>query len=50
MDDGKDDAAVARAKLGGSSGGPPRAEQLSNEARHQVAIKGASARWKGPLT
>ncbi len=46
VEDGKNEAAVARGKLGGSSGGSARAEKLSGEARRQIAIKGASARWK----
>ena len=45
-DEGKNPAAVALGKLGGSKGGQARAKALSASRRHEIALKGAQARWK----
>ena len=43
---GKNPAAVALGKLGGTKGGRARAESLSPKRRSQIAAKAAKARWK----
>ncbi len=43
---GKNPAAVALGKLGGPKGGRARAKALSAAKRHEIAKKGAMARWK----
>jgi hypothetical protein len=43
---GKNPAAVAMGKLGGSKGGRARAKKLSPEERKAIAKKAATARWK----
>ena len=42
----KNPAAVALGRLGGLKGGKKRAETLSAERRHEIAILAAQARWK----
>jgi len=42
---GKNPAAVALGKLGGSKGGVARAAALSPRKRKQIAKKAAAARW-----
>jgi len=42
---GKNPAAVALGKLGGSKGGHARARSLSSKRRSQIAKKAARARW-----
>jgi len=37
---------VARGRLGGTSGGSSRAENLTDDARRLISAKGAAARWK----
>lgn len=44
-DEGKDPAAVALGRKGGSKGGKARAEKLSPEERSEAAKKAADARW-----
>lgn len=44
-DTGKNPAAVALGKLGGSKGGKARAANLSPAKRRQIAKKAAKARW-----
>jgi len=43
---GKNPAAVALGKLGGSKGGKARAAKLSPTKRKQIAQKAAEARWR----
>ena len=43
---GKNPAAVALGKLGGSKGGAARAKSLSPDQRKAIAKKAALARWK----
>jgi hypothetical protein len=43
--DGKNPAAVALGKLGGSKGGKARAKALSKKQRAAIAKKAAAARW-----
>jgi hypothetical protein len=45
VDDGKDEAAVARGRAGGTSGGAARAALLLGERRREIAQKAASVRW-----
>ena len=45
-DKGKNPAAVALGKLGGSKGGAARAASLSPAKRKQIAQKAAAARWQ----
>jgi hypothetical protein len=45
-DAGKNKAAVALGRLGGTKGGRARAEKLSPEQRKEIAVKAAAARWK----
>ena len=45
-DDGKNPAAVALGRLGGSKGGIARAANLSASKRSVIAKKAAKARWK----
>ncbi|MGQ0633681.1 MAG: hypothetical protein ACT4QC_03645 [Planctomycetaceae bacterium] len=45
-DEGKNPAAVALGKLGGSKGGKARAKALSAAKRKAIAKKAAAARWK----
>jgi len=44
-DDGKNPAAVALGKLGGSKGGKARWEGVSKKKRSQIARAAAKARW-----
>ncbi len=44
-DDGKNPAAVALGKLGGSKGGKARADSLSARKRSEIAKKAATTRW-----
>jgi hypothetical protein len=44
-DAGKNPAAVALGKLGGSKGGKARAAKLSSAKRKEIAKKAADARW-----
>lgn len=44
-DQGKNPHAVALGKLGGTKGGPARAEKLSASRRREIARKAAAARW-----
>jgi hypothetical protein len=44
-DEGKNPAAVALGKLGGSKGGKARAAKLSAEERKKIAKKAAAKRW-----
>ena len=44
-DAGKNPAAVALGKLGGSKGGNARAAKLSDKKRVEIAKKAAKARW-----
>jgi hypothetical protein len=44
-DEGKNPAAVALGRLGGSKGGKARAANLSPRKRRQIAKKAAIARW-----
>lgn len=46
-DSGKNPAAVALGKLGGSKGGKARAAKLSARRRSEIAKKAARARWAG---
>lgn len=41
----KNPAAVALGRLGGIKGGAARAAKLSPEAKKNIALKGAQARW-----
>ena len=41
----KNPAAVALGRLGGLKGGKARAESLSENQRHEIALKAARARW-----
>jgi hypothetical protein len=43
--EGKNPAAVALGRRGGLKGGRARAETLSAEERHSIAVKAAQARW-----
>jgi len=43
---GKNPAAAALGKLGGSKGGPARARTLTPQRRTEIAKKAALARWK----
>lgn len=45
-DEGKDQSAVARGRLGGIKGGKARRKALSEERRREIARKAAAARWK----
>ena len=45
-DDGKNPAAVALGRLGGSKGGKARARNLTAKRRKEIAKKAAAARWK----
>lgn len=45
-DAGKNPAAVALGKLGGSKGGKARAQSLSAAKRKSIAKRAAEARWK----
>jgi hypothetical protein len=45
-DAGKNPAAVALGKLGGSKGGRARADKLPASKRRAIAKKAAAARWK----
>ena len=45
-DEGKNPAAVALGKLGGSKGGKARAAKLTNEQRSTIARKAAQSRWR----
>ena len=44
-DDGKNPAAVELGRLGGTKGGPARAQALSPERRQEIAKQAAAARW-----
>ena len=44
--DAVDDTPGARARIGGSKGGPARAATLTPEQRSEIARLGAAARWK----
>ncbi|HQU45094.1 MAG TPA: hypothetical protein PK867_19930 [Pirellulales bacterium] len=44
-DEGKNPAAVALGKLGGSKGGKARAAKLSAEQRKAIAKRAAAKRW-----
>lgn len=44
---GKNPAAVALGRLGGIKGGKARAEKLSKEERHRIAVLAAKSRWHG---
>ena len=48
VDDGKDEIAIARGKVGGEKGGVARAERLTPERRSEIAKKAASGRWNRP--
>jgi hypothetical protein len=41
----KNRAAVALGRLGGLKGGKARADSLTREERHEIAVKAARARW-----
>lgn len=43
---GKNPAAVALGKLGGTKGGAARAKALSAKRRREIAQKAANSRWK----
>jgi hypothetical protein len=43
---GKNPAAVARGRAGGTKGGKARAEKLSPSKRKAIAKKAAAARWR----
>lgn len=43
----KNPAAVALGRLGGIKGGKARAEKLSKEERHRIAVLAANSRWHG---
>jgi hypothetical protein len=43
----KNPAAVALGRLGGIKGGKARAEKLSKEERHRIAVLAAQSRWHG---
>ena len=43
---GKDPAAVARGRLGGTKGGHVRAANLTKAKRVEIATKAAKTRWK----
>jgi len=45
IDEGKNPAAVALGRLGGSKGGKARAENLSARRRAEIARKAAQMRW-----
>jgi hypothetical protein len=45
VDDGKDEAAMERGRLGGNRGGKARAQSLSPEHRAAIARKAANKRW-----
>jgi hypothetical protein len=47
-DAGKNPAAVALGKLGGSKGGRARADKLSPAKRKSIAKKAAAVRWNKP--
>jgi len=49
-DSGKNPAAVALGKLGGSKGGKARAAALSPRKRKMIAKKAAEARWGKKVT
>jgi hypothetical protein len=46
VEDGKNEAAVARGKLGGIKGGKSRANKLSKKKRVSIAKKAINTRWK----
>ena len=46
QDDGKNPHAVALGRLGGLKGGKVRANKLTREQRHEIAVKAAKARWQ----
>ena len=46
VDDGKDEAAVARGKAGGIKGGAARSMKLTPEQRAEIARVAANVRWK----
>jgi hypothetical protein len=48
VDDGKDDAAVTRGKIGGKLGGVARAQSLSPSRRTAIAKQAAAKRWAKP--
>jgi hypothetical protein len=41
----KNPAAVALGRLGGLKGGKARADKLSAQVRHEIAVKAAKKRW-----
>lgn len=45
-DEGKDEAAVRRGRLGGLKGGRARAERMTPAERKAAALKAVKARWK----
>jgi hypothetical protein len=46
----KNPAAVELGRLGGLKGGKARANKLSAERRHEIALKASQARWHKPET
>ena len=46
----KDPASVASGRIGGRKGGRARAEKLSADERHRIAVAAAAARWKRDST
>lgn len=45
----KNPAAVALGRLGGLKGGKARAIKLTADRRKEIAVRAASARWKGKV-